>query len=128
MGICSKCGGPTTFKQGVSQKTGKPYSGTKCEQCGDFVFNRVVAAPQQQRPQAPQFPQQAPQQSVKLELLKLAVQLACADKGAVVELYEQLQSVYSGGHAIPRVQQPQVNEDPFWSGVPETNDEGGLGL
>ena len=38
MNPCSKCGSPTIQKSGVSQKTGKPYTGNKCTMCNNMDF------------------------------------------------------------------------------------------
>jgi hypothetical protein len=35
---CSKCGGETVFKEGVSKKTGNPYQGFKCKNCDNMDF------------------------------------------------------------------------------------------
>lgn len=42
---CSKCGGDTEYRQGVSQKNGKPWAGNKCLACNNMDFVKVTPHP-----------------------------------------------------------------------------------
>jgi hypothetical protein len=110
MGQCSKCGGETVFKSGISSKTGKPYAGHKCTVCDNFDFQRKVAPPQA----APVQPVAKPANG-NIEILKLAVELAMhgdAEGKVVIEsvayFYEALKRVLSGQTAVNEGQDEEI--------------------
>ena len=69
---CSKCGGNTTIKAGISKKNGKPWTGFKCQdqQCGNMDFQNSNGTT---RPQ-PQI--KKTQISNENEILKLLLDIA----------------------------------------------------
>ena len=107
---CSKCGGDTVFKSGVSKSSGKPYAGHKCVVCDNFDFQKRVNPPQvAARPIAP------PVNSERLELLKLAVHMIKGETITMEEIalnLEMLQSLMRGDSVI-KSDSPQDEDVPF---------------
>jgi hypothetical protein len=76
MANCAKCGGITIPQKGISKKNGKPWSGEKCQACGDFNFTK-----QQQEQNSPKVESKISNpENEKLKILSLAVTLACSSK------------------------------------------------
>ena len=82
--VCNQCGGEMEIKQGISQKTGRPWKRAVCKVCGNGFF---LKADQPQKPAMPKTPTPAVKKENDL-VSKKAMVMAYA-KDLVVALIEQ---------------------------------------
>ncbi len=100
---CSVCGGDTTPKYGISKKNGKPYSGHKCNSCGNMDFDSTT--PQAQIIKPKPLPSNEPQ------ILKLLLDIIRRQDEMKVLLESMAYPIVKGN--IQKTIEKPSKEEPF---------------
>jgi len=96
--VCSKCGSETKMLSGISKKNGKPWTGFKCQACGNMDFQKS------NQNISPQIKKQTPTNEPEILRLLLDIVRRLDELKAICEIKNQ---IFKGSTLVkPKEEEP----------------------